>query len=1304
MTSPQILKEQEVLQTPLLIFDCELTSGSVEHWSTHGVVVDGITYEARVLQHNIFDLKAASTDGFDGVSRLSMTLSNVDSHLSQVERIAGWKGARLTVRFLFYELGGGAASDSQVVFLGLASSPEEMNESTIRLAFTNRLSLQRVSLPKIRIQRRCPWAFPVTEDQREDALTGIPDGQYGMFHHCGYSAGMPGGLGNLDGDQPFLSCDYSRTQCEQRGMFDTDKSGNTTRRFGGIEFVPSDINVRSYGDKASHISGAVENQARYNDCVPILYGTAWYEPPIVFARNDGNLTRLEVLLGSGEIEEVLKIVVNDIEIPIGVDGTNMTGTGWFNVVSAGGRVGGFNLDFTDGAGSPLGDPYGSMAYASVVVPNAINDGKSLPQIKVLAKGLKLPQYGASGDLTQEAFSNNPAWVLLDVFRRSGWALQDINLSSFKASADFCALPVSATDPHGNQTEVPSYQCNLVLQRRRSAGDVVRGIRIASGLIVRLGIDGKLEILPESAIAKQQPVKAPSSNSLEPLNGGWPAYDFGDGSNGYSGILRRANGEPAIRFWSRSNADTVNRFSTEFQDELNEYQQDSLSLVDLDDVSRVGQEINSSFLALGLPNFSQAGRGMETELLKSVEGNRFVDFETSVRALGLLPGDLIAITYAKEGLERECYRILRITPSMNYHRASVTAQLHSDAWYMTDGSVGPGSRLDRPENRMPRPLAGTFANPDGSFDFAISESASAGTDSSMSISLSVGYSAPQRVTGTSAFVPILGLSTAVDDESGTLPGGQVFYYGITAVDQSGGESGLSFLARAVTSNIADTNRVSLSGISLPPIAVGFNVYRGSTPGDLLLIASVDSLATSFVDDGKQVRATRPPDASFDHANFYWRPELVPETPTTIFSPQVVGNDSLQMAADVYRGMVARIIDGRGAGEEAIISGNDSTTLTIQGTWGVLPDASSQFVVAEPSWRFGARVGSSPASFEIPNRGGTTIHVLGRSANALEEECPIQVSPITRWRIGGAGQAGADADTPADPIFSLSPTGRGSLEISGVGFSDFVNTRTIAAGTLRLGFWNELYGDTPFSLAADVASTDDTLPMATPGPGAPGQWLQLGDEILVVSEVLDGGRQYKTTRGSHETNPVAHTAGTKLYHLARKTYVLPFVKDFFGSPLSGDYSFTIPLSDARVSAAEMFVTNSRGNSQTTRYAFTSTTDSGIRTLSGGQMALQVEGYLAVQTNAAPSLSADAAHAVRDIFATVKEAPSLGAISLALNVNGAQWASLLIPAGAKQSSALDGFGMAPLPGDGTITLDVIGVGATANPGRDLTVTIRL
>jgi hypothetical protein len=110
---------------------------------------------------------------------------------------------------------------------------------------------------------------------------------------------VEGGAGNLDGGAPFTSCGYTRAHCDARGMFSSDSAGIPTRSFGGIEFVPASIVVRSYGEKGSHLAAASGNEARYNDFVPLVYGTAWYEPPIIFARNDGNLTHMEVLLGMG---------------------------------------------------------------------------------------------------------------------------------------------------------------------------------------------------------------------------------------------------------------------------------------------------------------------------------------------------------------------------------------------------------------------------------------------------------------------------------------------------------------------------------------------------------------------------------------------------------------------------------------------------------------------------------------------------------------------------------------------------------------------------------------------------------------------------------------------------------------------------------------------------------------------------------------------------------------------------------------------------------------------------------------------
>ena len=149
---------------------------------------------------------------------------------------------------------------------------------------------------------------------------GAAQGKYSPFYRCGYSADQPNGVGNMNGDAASQTAPDTRSDCEQRGMFTIDAAGRTTARFGGIEYVPPTILVRGSGQKNYSLSAVQDNQARYNDFVPLVYGTQWHAPDVVFSRNDGNLTRMEVLLGMGEIQGVLKVLVNDIEIPQGVYG------------------------------------------------------------------------------------------------------------------------------------------------------------------------------------------------------------------------------------------------------------------------------------------------------------------------------------------------------------------------------------------------------------------------------------------------------------------------------------------------------------------------------------------------------------------------------------------------------------------------------------------------------------------------------------------------------------------------------------------------------------------------------------------------------------------------------------------------------------------------------------------------------------------------------------------------------------------------------------------------------------------------
>ncbi|MEI9972405.1 MAG: hypothetical protein WDO73_10335 [Ignavibacteriota bacterium] len=162
-----------------------------------------------------------------------------------------------------------------------------------------------------------------------------------------------------------------------------------------------------------------------------------------------------------------------------------------------------------------------MAYLSVVVPNQLNNGTSLPSVEVLVQGLQVPTYAADGSYVADQFSSNPAWVLLDVLRRSGWTANEIDLASFAAAASYCDEEIAATDVNGNPITLPRFQCNLLLQSRRSAGDVVRGIRNGARMYLTYGPAGVLQAKMENTIALERPTPQAWSNSTETLNGGWP---------------------------------------------------------------------------------------------------------------------------------------------------------------------------------------------------------------------------------------------------------------------------------------------------------------------------------------------------------------------------------------------------------------------------------------------------------------------------------------------------------------------------------------------------------------------------------------------------------------------------------------------------------------------------------------------------------------------------------------------------------------------------------------------------------------
>jgi hypothetical protein len=708
------------------------------------------------------------------------------------------------------------------------------------------------------------------------------------------------------------------------------------------------------------------------------------------------------------------------------------------------------------------------------------------------------------------------------------------------------------------------------------------------------------------------------------------------------------------------------------------------------------------MALGLPQYDQAARMLKFNLDKSIRGNTYIEFQTSVKVFGVRPGDIITVTYQKEGLNRQAFRVLKISPATNYRTATITAQIHDDAWYAdTNGQVTSGSGTSQGGNSgvgVPRPLVGSVLDANGNIQFGLEETAATSSDGTVETSVTVSFVPPAIAVGAGPGMPLLNLSPTVGS-GGTLKGGQTLYYAVSGENSASQESPLSFLVRAAV--VSDGTTVTLTGLSFSSGTTAFHVYRGTTPAQMFRIASDQPLAAQFTDTGLAAQLMAPPDSNFDHANFYWRSELQPELGVTAHTPASVANGTLQMAVNGYRGMTARITRGTGAGQERTVTANDATSLTVSPPWTVEPDATSFFAVAEAGWHFGAVAKSSPVQFAIPNRSGEVVQITGRSANVNDVECSPEISTVTRWTIGGSG--GADTQAPPQPFFGMGPgTAGGTAELSGVSFTDLTNTSTISSGTLTLYYWNELLGQPTTLLASGMGAGDQTLTLAAAGPAVAGSTLQIDSEILRVTAVENGGTGYSVARGIDGTTATTHAAPAPVYHLANKTVIAPFPANFFGSPYCGNWSYPVALPDVRVGCAELFVTNDVGNSTTAAINLTHNDDNGLRTLSGGQYSIQVDGYLAVEQCVAPPIVMEASHAVRDVYAVMGTAAD-AVVQVKVNVNGALYCVLTFQPGATLSSSVNGNTLPPLTMGAQVTAAVTSVGQT-NPGANLTVLIRL
>ena len=230
---------------------------------------------------------------------------------------------------------------------------------------------------------------------------------------------------------------------------------------------------------------------------------------------------------------------------------------------------------------------------------------------------------------------------------------------------------------------------------------------------------------------------------------------------------------------------------------------------------------------------------------------------------------------------------------------------------------------------------------------------------------------------------------------------------------------------------------------------------------------------------------------------------------------------------------------------------------------------------------------------------------------------------------------------------------------------------------------------------MGTTDTSFTVATAVSASIGDLVQIDQEVMVVQRTVTSGTTVSVTRASHGTSAGAHAVRTGVYILAEKIFILPFAQDFFGSPASGSYAFPITIPDVRIAAADLFMTNSRGNSSVAAESFTSTTDFGLRSLLGGQLTIQVEGLSRFKPTQRLRfwwrLRAPCAMFMQWCRMPLPERP----VVMQVTQNGVVYCELTIATGATVSNDVDGFALGPLQAQAIIGLNITSVVETAEHG---------
>lgn len=401
-------------------------------------------------------------------------------------------------------------------------------------------------------------------------------------------------------------------------------------------------------------------------------------------------------------------------VPISISLTRLDKSGPPDPVSHVGGANSYNFSWTKGdvqlvsADVTWAEKLIYPGTALVGIKFAASEFTQMPTLQVLMKGLKVPVLNKSLTV-RYAHSDNPAYVLLDLLTNPryglgrqdyttthptrpvtrstpGISMDDIDLSSFKAAADYCNERVNGKK---------RFTFNAYIQRKADALDLVRSVASSfNGSLIYAG--GYLTLV----------IDRPSDQTKTSVNKLYRLYS-------QANVIQETNegevSQPCFNYEGSGRQARTSVVEVSWVNPSEFYKENKEVVEDVNAIQRYGYN-HKTVRAMGCTDREQARRLGRYVLASNILNTETVSFSVATEGAMLLPGDICLIgDPLKTDIESSGRIKLATSSSISVDRELTTNLDMSQDWYVY--TYGPSGIAQRNEVKS---VSGTSITIEGSF--------------------------------------------------------------------------------------------------------------------------------------------------------------------------------------------------------------------------------------------------------------------------------------------------------------------------------------------------------------------------------------------------------------------------------------------------------------------------------------------------------------------------------------------------------------------------------------------------------------